>query len=263
LTALYMFRLVLLVFFGQPRFDTAHLHPHESPPSMALPLVLLAVPAALVGFVGFPPEDGPFHHFLEPVFAHETEGGGEHSEEPAEIASLVFLQEEPAAGEEPAEEEHAEAEGTAVDAGAGEEEHHVSTATKLTFAVISTVVALAGIALAAANYRNVRTAEEVVAIDRRLTRGSYGFLFDKWRWDELYDRVVVRPFRNLSDWLWRVVDEGIIDGAVDGVAAGIGGVSQRLRHVQTGLVANYALAIALGMVVMVGIYLGFFSDLFR
>ena len=44
---------------------------------------------------------------------------------------------------------------------------------------------------------------------------------------------------------------------VNGVGYGIGAISQRLRHVQTGLVTNYALAIALGMVVLVGIYLGF------
>jgi NADH-quinone oxidoreductase subunit L len=107
------------------------------------------------------------------------------------------------------------------------------------------VVALAGIALAAANYRNVarrRRWSPSTAPDPRLLR----LLFDKWRWDELYDAVVVRPFRNLSDWLWRVVDEGIIDGAVDGVAAGIGGVSQRSATSRPGLVANYALAIASG-----------------
>ena len=55
--------------------------------------------------------------------------------------------------------------------------------------------------------------------------------------------------------LWQVVDVGIIDATVNGVATGIGAISQRLRHVQTGLVANYALAIALGMVVIVGVYL--------
>jgi NADH-quinone oxidoreductase subunit L len=60
-----------------------------------------------------------------------------------------------------------------------------------------------------------------------------------------------------------VVDTRIIDGAVNGVGFGIGAVSQRLRHVQTGLVTNYALAIALGMVVLVGIYLGLSSTLFR
>jgi NADH-quinone oxidoreductase subunit L len=50
---------------------------------------------------------------------------------------------------------------------------------------------------------------------------------------------------------------------VNGVATGIGGISQRLRHVQTGLVANYALAIAFGMVLLVGIYLGLFSSVFK
>ena len=59
------------------------------------------------------------------------------------------------------------------------------------------------------------------------------------------------------------MDVGIIDGIVNGVASGIGAISQRLRHVQTGLVGNYALAIALGMVIIVGVYLGLFSDLFR
>ncbi|MBA3644036.1 MAG: NADH-quinone oxidoreductase subunit L, partial [Chloroflexia bacterium] len=39
LTGLYMFRLVFLTFTGKPRFDTAHLQPHESPSSMAVPLI--------------------------------------------------------------------------------------------------------------------------------------------------------------------------------------------------------------------------------
>ncbi len=91
----------------------------------------------------------------------------------------------------------------------------------------------------------------------------YLFLRDKWRWDELYNGAIVRPLGNLANALWRVVDVRIIDAAVNGVGFGIGAVSQRLRHVQTGLVTNYALAIALGMVVLVGIYLGLSSTLFR
>jgi NADH-quinone oxidoreductase subunit L len=79
----------------------------------------------------------------------------------------------------------------------------------------------------------------------------------------LYDRLFVQPAKQLATMLWLVVDVGLIDAAVNGVATGIGAVSQRLRHVQTGLVTNYALVIALGMVVMVGVYLGLFSSLFR
>ncbi len=59
------------------------------------------------------------------------------------------------------------------------------------------------------------------------------------------------------------MDVGVIDAAVNGVATGISATSQRLRTVQTGLVANYALAIALGMVLIVGVYLAGFSNLFR
>jgi NADH-quinone oxidoreductase subunit L len=250
LTGLYMFRLVFLTFTGRPRFDETRLHPHESPPSMAVPLVLLAIPSLLIGFVGFPPEDGPLHHFLEPVFADEgIEPGGE---EVASTVPLAALQEEPA-GDEGTDEGHGE--GTAA-----EEEHHVSTATKLTFAVISSVVALAGIVVAYLTYVTGTISAANVAAR---FRGIYEFLYDKWRFDELYDALFVRPLSNLATMLWQVVDVGLIDAAVNGVATGIGAVSQRLRHVQTGLVANYALAIALGMVVIVGVYLGLFSNLFR
>ena len=75
-TALYMFRLYFLAFEGESRLDAHTLrHVHEAPWSMRLPLVLLALGSATVGFVGFPPESGPFQHFLGSVFpvsAHEA-----------------------------------------------------------------------------------------------------------------------------------------------------------------------------------------------
>jgi NADH-quinone oxidoreductase subunit L len=254
LTALYMFRLVFKVFFGTERFDTAHVHPHESGAWMAIPLIVLAVPSAIIGFVGFPPEDGEFHHFLEPVF----------EEEGPEQATLAFAQAEAPAGAEEehegeaAADEHGEEAGA--DAHAEEGEHHVSLATTITFGVISTIVAVAGIVVAYLTY--LRGAISAEAIGARY-RSVYQFLLNKWYIDELYDRIFVQPLRNFSVFLWRVVDVGVIDAAVNGVAIGIGAISQRVRHVQTGLVANYALAIALGMVVIVGVYLAGFSNLFR
>ncbi|MDQ3512123.1 MAG: NADH-quinone oxidoreductase subunit L [Chloroflexota bacterium] len=280
LTALYMFRLVFLTFFTEPRFDTEHVHPHESPRTMALPLVLLAIPAALIGFVGFPPEDGPLHHFLEPVF--ESEGIEPEGEEVAggalayavdggEVAAVSALvaQEEPAGGAEgetgpgaAGEEDHAEDEaaGATGEEHAAEDEHHVSLATTVTFGVISTLMAAGGIFLAYLIY--IRKSISAVALGDRF-QGLYRFLFDKWRFDELYDVLFVRPFQGMATFFWRVVDVGIIDATVNGVAIGIGAISQRLRHVQTGLVSNYALAIALGMVLLVGVYLTGFSNLFR
>jgi NADH-quinone oxidoreductase subunit L len=53
LTALYMARLIILVFTGEPRNRDAYEHAHEAPPSMAVPLVLLAGLTLIAGFVAF------------------------------------------------------------------------------------------------------------------------------------------------------------------------------------------------------------------
>ena len=268
-TALYMFRLVFIVFFGKERFDRSHIQPHESGPAMATPLVLLAVPSLVLGLlIGFPPEEGALHRFLNPVFY--AEGVEESGHEEAALFAAPNLQaERNDETDEPATESEHEPTGGEAGAGAATEgehaaesegPHEASIETIVTFGVLSTVVALAGILVAYLTY--IRGTINAAALSRRY-HALYQFLYEKWRWDELYDTVFVTPLRQLSQTLWHVVDVGIIDGAVNGIAIGIGAVSQRLRHVQTGLVANYALMIALGMVVIVGIYLGLFSNLFR
>ena len=70
LTSIYMFRLMFMTFWGKSRADeTTRAHVHESSAVMTVPLVLLAVPAALLGLVaGWPPEGGWIYGFLEPVF---------------------------------------------------------------------------------------------------------------------------------------------------------------------------------------------------
>jgi NADH-quinone oxidoreductase subunit L len=246
MTALYMFRLVFLTFYGKQRFEEPTYHPHESGPSMTIPLVLLAIPSLLIGFVGFPPDEGRIHKFLGPVFGVEEEA--EVAAQPAETASLYVLQETSTSDEETVTEE------------AGAHEHHISNTTKWTFAIISTIVALSGILVAYLTY--ITGTISAVAMARRFN-GIYQFLYDKWRIDEFYDRTIVQPFKQFAMVCWRVIDVGIIDGAVNGVAGIVDGASARLRTVQTGLVANYALAIALGMVVIIGVYFAAFSDLLR
>ena len=77
MTSFYMFRLLFLTFWGQERFDTHHVHPHESPPTMLVPLQVLAVLSIIGGFVvGIPPENGLFHRFLAHAFHH---GGAHHA----------------------------------------------------------------------------------------------------------------------------------------------------------------------------------------
>ncbi|MDI3339899.1 MAG: NADH-quinone oxidoreductase subunit L [Sphaerobacter sp.] len=212
-TSLYMFRVVFLTFHGPERFDAHTVHPHESPPVMAVPLLILSVGAVFAGFLGVPPERGVFHRFLEPVFS-----------------------------------------------GHGAEVHHVSTATTLTFGLISTAVALAGLGLAYAAY--VRGAIKPAVVAARLGP-LYQLAYRRWYFDEIYEALIVHPLYRLSVWLWRVVDIGIIDGAVNGVAGLVNFTAQRWRRVQTGLVANYALAIALGTVIIVGVYLIVGSTLFQ
>ena len=63
LTAIFVFRLIFMTFFGESRAaDEVQPHIHESPKVMTIPLVLLAIPAALLGLVvGWPPEGGWIH----------------------------------------------------------------------------------------------------------------------------------------------------------------------------------------------------------
>jgi NADH-quinone oxidoreductase subunit L len=246
-----MFRLVFKVFFGKENFDPQQVHPHESPATMTGPLVALAAATIVVGFVGFPPEDGPFHHFTDTVFeSHAAEGGAE------EAASLYTVNDGGVAAtslaqEGATEEEHAEE-------GAHAGEHHVSTTMTVTFGVISTAVALGGIFLAYLYYISGRFSAEATAAR---FNGIYTFLYNKWWFDEIYDRYIVKPLYRFAMFLWQVVDVKIIDGTVNGIARLTMETSQQLRRVQTGVVSNYALAIALGTVVIIGVYLVGFSSL--
>jgi len=67
MTAFYMFRLVILTFEGEIRFDR-HLHPHEAPKTMTIPLIILAVLSIVGGFVGIP-HASLIENWLEPVFS--------------------------------------------------------------------------------------------------------------------------------------------------------------------------------------------------
>jgi len=71
LTAYYMTRQVILVFFGEQRWDE-DVHPHESSWTMTLPLCLLAGAAIVGGGINLPlvKEWLVLEHFLEPIFAH-------------------------------------------------------------------------------------------------------------------------------------------------------------------------------------------------
>ena len=72
MTAFYMFRLLFMTFFGESRVDHhTEQHIHESPNSMTIPLIILAIGSVVAGYIGFPAWLGggdAFEKFLEPVF---------------------------------------------------------------------------------------------------------------------------------------------------------------------------------------------------
>ncbi len=85
--------------------------------------------------------------------------------------------------------------------------------------------------------------------------GLHKAVYNKWYIDELYDFLFVNPCKSLGHFLWKGFDVLVVDGIVNGVAKVTMGFSGVLRHVQSGFVHNYALTMALGMVVIVGFYL--------
>ena len=64
LTAFYMTRMVVMTFFSKPRWED-DVHPHESPLSMTLPMIVLSIGAASLGIILT--NDHMFEHWLEPV----------------------------------------------------------------------------------------------------------------------------------------------------------------------------------------------------
>jgi len=212
MTAFYMARLTWLVFFGtyrgdQEKWDKAH----ESPLTMTVPLMILAVLATVGGWIGIPKvlshlvgggDWNVFHHWVAPAVAHATEH---------EIAAQAV-------------------------------EPH-STAQEMMLIVLALVVAVIGIGLALMIYRKK-------GLPERLAAGSgpiYTTVRNLFWVDEFYEAVVIRPFYALSRW-FRAFDRWVVDGLVNatGIVAELSG--QVIKLFQTGRVRNYALTFLLGVV---------------
>ncbi|WBV42061.1 NADH-quinone oxidoreductase subunit L [Pseudoroseomonas cervicalis] len=115
-----------------------------------------------------------------------------------------------------------------------------------------TVAGALGIALAYVFYMFVPALPGRVAA---AVPGLYRFLLNKWYFDELYDRLFVRPARCLAQLLWKVGDVKIIDGMPNGAASLTAQASGRVVKLQSGRVANYAFAMIIGLVLFVSIFL--------
>ena len=216
LTAFYMFRLVSLTFAGQFRGSPEQAaHVHEAPLTMTLPLVLLAFLSAVAGFIGLPE-----------VF-------GEGVNRIATFLEPIFPRIGLAVAEPPA--------------------HSLPAATEWLLMGASVAVAVVGILIAWNWY--AKKAGRPAAHVAETFPALYRLVADKFRIDELYDVLFVRPFAWLARVLWKVVDVLIIDGALNAGAFLVELVGDVLRFLQTGNVRNYALTFLIGIVALILIVL--------
>jgi NADH-quinone oxidoreductase subunit L len=111
--------------------------------------------------------------------------------------------------------------------------------------VIPAVIAATGIAIA---YLFYMVAPGIPARLAAAAPAVHRFLLNKWYFDELYDRIFVRPTRRLAQLLWRTGDVRIIDGLPNGAAALAAGAARGTVRFQTGRIANYALTMIGGVV---------------
>jgi len=126
--------------------------------------------------------------------------------------------------------------------------HHVPFLVK----VLPLIMGVSGIALAYYLYMFRPDLPGVIA-DR--IRAIYLFSLNKWYFDELYDRIFVRPASYLAVGLWRAGDETLIDGlGPNGVAAAAKALSRRASYLQSGYLYHYAFAMMIGVVVLVTWY---------
>jgi NADH-quinone oxidoreductase subunit L len=221
LTSFYMFRLIFLTFFGAPRYDEHKVHVHESPRSMTVPLILLAILSVIGGWVAAPHLVGGtdrFENFLHPVFAAYAPPAApspEGAREPSESAGIMLL--------------HA-------------------------LAGWPVIIALLGLLLAWWFY--IKSPETPKKLAQSLRR-SYSLILHKYYVDELYNAVFVQPLLWISaKVLWQVVDEGLIDGTVNGVARVARESGAELREIQSGNARSYASWVVIGAVGVTLLMLG-------
>jgi len=252
MTSFYMFRLWFLTFFGDYRgpnpetgghgHDTdaqhaghtgaihdaqdahatggshGHGSPHESPWVMVIPLVILAFLSLVGGWIGVPHSMGGsdrFGTFLSPVI--QSVGNNGASEMPS------------APTPNPAQEE--------------------SSSTELLFSVGSVLVAAFGLFLAWYLYWK---RPELPARMARGFGGLYTLVLNKYKIDELYGAVIIQPLIGLSrNVFWLGIDRGLIDGAVDGSAAGAQETSDAMRRMQSGNIRSYAGWVAFGAMAVI------------
>jgi NADH-quinone oxidoreductase subunit L len=112
------------------------------------------------------------------------------------------------------------------------------------FAIAVAVIFIATRLVGSRSYTPAHAAPEPTGLLRLLNR--------KWYIDELYDAIVVRPVLATSRALWKFIDEGLIDGAVNGIGHASRLIGWAGARLQTGQLNTYAFAVVIGVLILLG-----------
>ena len=270
ITAFYMFRLIFMTFFGEPRNQEMHDMAHESPKSMTVPLLILAaLSLPVVNILWFnetyvkpPPQPhlhAPQHAYVSP----DSNTGGK-----GYTVSLFGVSEAAAAEEDGGHDTH----------GAhGDDGHHGHGPAHTIAMVLSICVAGLGIFFSWLFYhRRTLSAESVATTFRPI----YNLFWHKYYFDEFYDGVLVAltvwKARLFAQFDGRVVDgivngvgvvtrdilaafvglfdNHVVDGLVNRVAQVTWAVGGRIRRIQTGAIQTYLFVVLAGIVLLILIF---------
>ena len=222
LTAFYMFRLMGLTFWGTFRgpkevWDKIH----ESAPVMTVPLILLAIPSIFLGmYLGLPFGANRISEWLAPIFSAGEEilhGGA------AEPAYALF---------------------------------GIDGALIVASVAIASIGLVIGWRLFGVEIGPIRWPSRPERVRELTARAPflYRASLNKWWFDELNHLLFMVIGGRIAAACWWF-DREIIDGTVNAIGTSTIDAGRGLRQIQTGRVQNYALGIAVGLIVMAGSYL--------
>lgn len=203
ITAFYMTRLMCLTFWGKSRVPKS-IHPHESPMTMTIPLIVLGALSVVGGWIGIPHVLGEALGGLPNYWEHWFE----HS---IKIPTM----------------EHAEA--------------------SLEWALMGVSVGLATISALIAYHFYVQAPEKPKKFTEKI-RLVHKVIYNKYFVDEAYFGFIINPLVNLSKNIWYYVDVNFIDKMTYVVADLVRGGGSMVRSFQNGNLQQYAMYIAVGLV---------------
>ena len=138
----------------------------------------------------------------------------------------------------------------------GGHEAEASHSLEISLQAIAGVLALAGLGIAHMRYGKAHRQERISAAEGEES-GAVAFFRNGWRFDDLYRVLFIRPYEALAGFLWRQVDQGVIDGSLDRLASFLGRSGEGLGAWTNGKVTVYIISFAAGAALLMA-YMAWF-----